>query len=870
MRGRSGRERTSGSIRAPTLRALLLAALGALAAACSPPSESIRIEGPVHGAGTARFEILLGPGTVPGSLEVLLDGLPVSQAFAPSAWGASGELAVAPGREATLVARARFEAPGGAELREAVRRFTPPAPAPDLIESTPVAGAAAVPASAWLRLRFAGPVPLSTRSHFRLDCGSDTDAWRERAMALHALADDDLVVNPDAPLPPRADCALTWPGVRGREALLFATADRGSPVTVRYDRERGRSYHPYPDDFLTRPDAGTRTGLRLALPPAEGPNDFAFLFETLRAGTAGLDGASPIGHLVVELDAAPDLASLPLTPAESLDPMASVALLDLRPGDEFGRRVPFRLEPRSDESVLGVVSHSLLLFPSLPLEPGGRYGLVVTRRLQADPTRPFGPSPFLAAALGAPSPGESAAVARVRGLAEDVLAGAAAATPPIPREDVALAVRISVRSTDDIPADLLAIEAQVRAGPPPAFRVTEVVPESDPASPVAAIVRGTWEAPEWRSNGFLVRDASGVPLQQGTREIPFVLALPRAALSGPVPLTMYQHGNPGSAEEEVPRQGRTYLAEAGFAVAGFTDALNREVAPGESDDVARITAQVFAVFLPLTQFQRVPDYWVQTNAEQLAFLRLLEGFGSIDVLPIGAPDGIPELDPGLPRTYVGISEGANHAPGFLAYAPGVKAAALLVGGRRFTEVLIHQQAQVILEQIGGFFQSLTPAEVWTAMALFQAMFDAQDEHNHARFLYREPFAIGGTTRRASVLVVEGLDDSLVPNHATESLAHELGPLPHLGPVQRAVPFLQETRGPVQGNVDAWTTAAFYQYVPVGVPGIPPTPGCTVLSARSRSEGHYCAQGAAESRLQRVHFFQSALAGVPRIIDPLAP
>ena len=120
-----------------------------------------------------------------------------------------------------------------------------------------------------------------------------------------------------------------------------------------------------------------------------------------------------------------------------------------------------------------------------------------------------------------------------------------------------------------------------------------------------------------------------------------------------------------------------------------------------------------------------------------------------------------------------------------------------------------------------------------------------------------------------MLLVEGLDDTLVPNHATHSLAWSFGPLPHLAPVQRAVPFLDVVEGPLQGNLAADRTGAFYQYVPTGVDGIDPTPGCAVLSPNIGGEGHYCAQSAAESFLQRATFFTSALTGVPIIIDPLA-
>src|SRR6185436_16287178 len=211
--------------------------------------------------------------------------------------------------------------------------------------------------------------------------------------------------------------------------------------------------------------------------------------------------------------------------------------------------------------------------------------------------------------------------------------------------------------------------------------------------------------------------------------------------------------------------------------------------------------------------------------------------------------------------------GANYAPGFIPYAPELKAAAFMVGGARLAEVLIHQQPQAFLVTIGGLYPNMTAADIWMALSLFQTIYDNQDEHNHGRFLYRAPVVVNGTTKKASVLVVEGLNDSLVPNHATESLVWQIGPIPHLLPVQRAVPFLETVTGPVVANIDAETTAAFYQYVPVGVDGIDPTPGCAALN---QPEGHYCAQSAPESEHQRVVFFQTALTDpAPTIIDPLA-
>ncbi len=744
----------------------------------------------------------------------------------------------------------------------------PLTPTPALLRADPDFGGGEVSPTSWIVLEFADVVVEAARSSFQLACEG-----APHGVAIQRLGPSRLLVNPIGELPGESSCALSWKGPDGTEALTFATAEVAkTPAVVLYDRAGQGRTSPFPDDFWLVEDSESATGGRLAIdlprfPPAE-----AALFESLLHDTRDLDGFSPIAHLVLELSEAPDPSTLPLTPAESLDPLATISLLQLTPGPGFASRVPFRLEVRSDATGAGL-SHALLLFPSLPLDPGGRYGLVVTTRVRAASGKPFRPSPFFEAAMAPPGPAESPAIARVRPLALEVLTTAGLfAKPSLRPDDVALALRFSVRSTDAIPGDLLAVREQIHAAPAPAFSITSVEPDAVVGSPVVAVVKGVWQAPEFRSGPNFARDAQGRPLQTGSNEVEFVLALPNTELNGPAPLVVYQHGNPGSAQKELVSYARNRgLAEAGFAVIGFTDNLNREVSAGLEDDQEAMTAQVFAVFSALLGHRTVPDYWLQTNAEQLAFLRMLDELATLDWLPLGSPDGLPDLDLSLPIGYVGISQGANYGAALLAYAPEVRAASLVAGGGRLAEMLLHQQSDLALDVLGGFFPALDPADGWTALALFQTVFDRQDPHNHARFLYREPLEVEGSTRKASVLLVEGLDDSLVPNHATASLAWAMGPIPQIAPVRREVPFLEAVEGPVAGNVDGTTTAAYAQYVPTGVGGIEPTPGCTAAfrpGGTDQSEGHFCAQSAFESVLQQRLFLESAvLDAVPRIVDP---
>jgi len=848
-------------------------------AACAADApDSLRIEEPAFGPGTVRIHISLAPGYADDSLAVKLDGRAISAAFRVGPDGATAVVAVGEGVH-ELVARARFEIDGRTHAGSAVREFQPPPPLPPLLSSDPSDGASEVPRTAWLRLRFANPLREADRAGIELSC----DGVR-RPVAIHQTAPRTVILDPDSDLATATSCAVTWRGRAGPRQVRFATAPDRLTAHVLYDRGRNSSLAPFPDDYWLRRDPEDPSRQRLAIrsPGFERPD--RLLVDALLAGTRELDGFSPIAHITIELSQAPDPYSMPWTPEQSLDPMASVGLFDVSPDSPgYGERVPFRMDVRTDRA-WNRVSHTLLLFPSISLEPGRRYGVVVTRRALANAGRPFDATPFFRAARDhAESPADSAALRRVRRLAEDVLRTIeTVARPPIRRDDVALALRFSVRHTDDIPRDLLAIKNDILDGPAPAFTIDSVTPENAAAvangSDVAAVVRGTWQAPEWREKGLLFRrdDATDLPLRTGEKPVGFVLAMPAAAREGPVPVVMYQHGNPGSAEEDVLPHARQMLARAGFAVIGFTDVLNREVSPPGRNDGDRAYLQIYHMMWHLLFLQRIPDYFAQTNAEQLAFLRVIDAVAKVPRFVVEATDGHDSetlfgLAGDRPLSYVGVSEGANLAPAFLAFAPEVRAAVLVSGGRRFSEVLIHQRPGTILAPLSGLgFSQFRPRDVWVMLALFQTIFDRQDAHNFAAYLYRRPFLVAGSTRRASILLSAGLNDSSVPNHVTEALASALGPIPQLAPVARRVPILGLADSPVVANIDAVTTAAFSQFVPQGVAMVPATAGCLSppLSPQSANEGHYCVQNAPEALLQRLIFLETALTDeAPLIVNP---
>jgi hypothetical protein len=721
-------------------------------------------------------------------------------------------------------------------------------PSIKLVGSDPADGATNVPRTAWVVLQFDDPARAKATNEVALDCGESTPAI-DVDVTEHAL-----VVNPRGDLPAGAMCSVRLPD---GSSIGFTATTAGAPAVVPYDRDEGKALDPFPDDYYLVADSSTSTGYRVNIPVPKVDTALQALFAAAIDPANKLDGMSPLAPIAIRLPDALDPTSVPRTTADSLDPFAALGLFDIDPkSEDHGKRIPFDVLVRDEKNVDGSDAHSLIVWPSVPLKARGHYAFAVTTRALVSPSRPLQPSAFFEAAAGSsPSTDGEKRLAPFLG---SVLGELRKTTPPLRTEDLALALGITVRSIDDIPSDLLSIREQTFAADPPAFTVDKVDADPTKGTEVAAIVHGTWSPPQWSSDGkFIDRDAKGKPKPGAAKGIPFTLALPKSP-AGAAPIIMYQHGQPGSSEKEVPQIAREGFAKAGFAVIGFTDFANRVVIP----DGNLVTLNTNAL-ITLLGSKNLPDYLsLLTHAEQLSFVRMLSTLDSIDVLPFGAPDGMPDLDPTRPIGYFGISQGSVHGTGLLAFAPEIHAAALTVGAGRFTATLVHQDWEVLYSGIGGVFPTFTHADFYAGMGVIQMGFDHQDPQNLAHFLYDEPISLANHSR-ASVLATEGLGDTMVPFYAERAGAYALG-IPQIPPAAEAVPFLTPIDAPVNANIDGKTTAAFFQYVPSGYMAATPTPGCV---APKQTEGHYCAQDAAEAIDQRIEYFTSALAGTPTITGP---
>jgi hypothetical protein len=841
-------------------RALLLPVLVAPLLAAAPCSESPSgIAVGLPNAAGLPVEIVLAPGTDPADVTVALDGSDVTTSFAPGGRGLVGRLRLpAPGEHLLQVDKPLVAVPGGNRIRTTVgTRFRSPAAATALLDPAPGAGGDVVPRTAWLRLEFGAALTAASFDGFAfgIECGG-----APVARSLSRVGDRVVVLNPSPELPAGASCRTAWRGPSGelQELPFEVAADvAGAPAVALYDRDSRTAIAPFPDDFWTVSDVSTPTGLRVELDVSGFTGFLGQVFQSLRNGTVGLDGWSRYAPMVLPFSHPLDPSNLPADELASQDPFSPIVLVDADPASpDYGRRVPFVLRLRSDLGPGGVTDHVALVSPGIDLAEGGRYVLAVTRRAFASgtPGRPLQPSAFFALASHDPDPlvRETAAVGRARAHAQEALALLAALPEvPIPPEDVALALRITARTEAGVADDLAWVKEAALAAPPPPLTITSA---SDTQGR-ALVVRGTVELPDYRDDErFRInRDpATGKPEATRTNAVPFVLSLPQQSLDGPVPILMYQHGNPGSPNEVVSAGLNRYLDEAGFAIAGMHDTLNREIG---QDTVA----QTERIFVLLALGGEVAAYWFQTHADMIGFLRALQGLGDQDLLPLGAPDGVPEIDTGR-LLYHGISEGGNNALSFLPFAPELIAATPTVGGGRLGETLIHQSAEEFLVTIPALLPGVRPVEIWVGLALFQHGYDPQEGHAVAKHLYRQPLAFAGLadTTPPHTLWTEGIGDSLVPNNATRTAVRELG-IPSVRRLVVPAPALTPVDAPLLGNLAGGITAGHFQYLPAG------TQSCV---DRGQLEGHYCPQTAPEAQTQRLHFFETALSGTAEIVDPL--
>ncbi|MBX3191098.1 MAG: hypothetical protein KF819_29140 [Labilithrix sp.] len=595
---------------------------------------------------------------------------------------------------------------------------------------------------------------------------------------------------------------------------------------------------PYPSNRYTRPDPTSKTGLRVDLRRETTADLVVPSFPSTIEALDRLDGFSTVGPIIVGF-------SKEIVPEGSEQAMALVDVDDASP--TRGKAIPLvTIYYSTTDSDAEIEDYTLLAHPVEPLRQRTRYAFVVGDGIKTKSGVKIRPTAETRALLSE----EATPYAESVRSALPIVAQATG----IQKDAITLA---SVFTTESVRDVVEAMGAERRAAPTPRLAQPFALKERAPDPDKRARFLARFEAPEFRRpkpNGtFDVVDDR--PVAQGTASLEVDLVFADATQSGPRPIVIFGHGLGGDKDGTWGTAQR--LAELGVAVIGIDapEHGSRSDPPtvdGKSDLIQSVTG--FFAANPDTKtfdMEKVRDNFRQMGSDQLELVRFIQSLGTLDLLPVGAPDGVPDLDPSQ-ILYLGHSFGSVLGPLVSALAPEIRAACWNVGGDGLLTLIRDSGLFGLI--VDSFRPPGTPqADVAKFFAITQAIVDPGDPANYARFSTLEPMPGVANWRAKDILVQEVKDDNIVPNTSTEILARALG-LAQVGPVTHDVPGMTRIPAPATANLPSGATGGLWQFSTAG--GTVATHGELIFSP--------------EGRKQYVEFFRTALAGRAVIIDPFTP
>ena len=603
---------------------------------------------------------------------------------------------------------------------------------------------------------------------------------------------------------------------------------------------------PYPSNRYTVPDASAATGLRVHLGPDNTADPIVLGYQGTIDQLEALDGFSTTGGAVATFAGPIDVRGLARDPlaeppdttpvldaAAYTEPSSPLVIVDVDPlsphqGEAVGIVPRYWAQPVNVD--FAVPDFTLVAQPARPLRPGTRYLFAVTRQLHPEGGGELARSAASEALLAGQAEGAYGDEVREALTVLEQSVG-------ISRDEVVLATTFTTASVLD---ELVATAERARAAPPPAMLEPFTV-ETELGADKRVRFRAVYAAPEYRRekpDGKWQIEA-GLPVAQADVGLEVFLAFADGTVSGPRPVVLYAHGLGGDKDGSWGTAER--LAELGAAVF----AIDSPEHGSRSDDPGSELASVFGFFGIDAESQsfdigRARDNFRQMASDQLELVRFIESLGDLDLLPVGAPDGVPDLDVSH-LLYIGHSFGSVQGPTLMALAPEVKQSVWNVGGDGLMMLLRDSSTFSIL--VDALRPPGTPdGALGRFFAIAQAIVDPGDPINFARFGTEEALpGVEGWSPR-DVLLQEVVDDAIVPNSTSEALARAAG-LELVDPLV-AVSGLPTSTAPRTGNLASGATGVLYQFDRMHG-DMPATHGELIF--------------APEARGQYVEFFRSGLS-----------
>jgi hypothetical protein len=607
---------------------------------------------------------------------------------------------------------------------------------------------------------------------------------------------------------------------------------------------------PFPSNRYTKPDPTARTGLRVDVSPATTADPFVASYASVVARMSELDGFSTTGGIAIGFDrpidgsafAGPQGGKLEtdLDPASFAALGSPLLLIDVDPASpELGRAVGLlpRAFAQEKNSVQLADEFTIVARPIEPLAPSRRYLFVATRSLLDATGAPIAPTAETTALLDGTAQGAYADEVRA-GL--DVLAERLG----VAREDVAVASTFTTASVHD---QLVALAEDARtAAAPEQLEPWTMESEGEGDDPRIRF-RAVFASPEYRreGEGTFEIDGDGRPVARDVVGIEVFLVFPDREIVGRRPVVIYQHGLGGDKDGCWGTAER--LADLGAVVVAIDSPEHGS--RGETSGTLESVFAFFGVDAGDLSFDlgRARDNFRQMAADQLELVRFLQTQGDLDLLPVGEPDGEPDVETSE-LLYIGHSFGAVQGPTIMALAPEIRHAVWNVGGDHLTLMMEDSNTfSVLVDAIAP--DGTAEGALSRFFSATQAIMDPGDPLNYARFTVRETAPGVAPAGPRSVLLQEVIDDRIVPNSSSEVLARAAGLA--LGQEARNVPGMSRVALPSSGDGPNGSTAVLAQFA-------------TMNGGEKASHGELIF--ADEAREQYVQFFTSGLEdGVGTVI-----
>jgi len=527
---------------------------------------------------------------------------------------------------------------------------------------------------------------------------------------------------------------------------LSAACDETDPV---------RCHLPWPSNAFTVADATTQTGLRVDVDAGElrvADDDPSCLNRQ--------DGFSRVTGVAVGLPVELDPAVLSSDPADSLSASAPLQVITIQADHpEYATRRAYRTEVHTANQAAGVRS-MVVGRPAEVLPPSADHALILLDSVADDVSAPRA----VRVALGLESPTSDAEV--------ELAANYAPVAQGLLDADVDLerVLRVSWFTTRSRADGLARMQALVQAQRD-AVAGSQVVLDrvrTHESPDIALIVNGhLTDMPSFvDEDERMVFDDQGLPVQTGTRDVPFRVVLPAGVQTYPVAL--FGHGTGGNEDD---RSFDAHLAGAGLAKVnlrfdGWTDT-----------DFIGTSLSFHHVF---EASDRSTSRLTQALSAGPAVLDALQGELG-DVLAAETLDGVPNpaagARPDLSQpAWLGGSLGGTMGPVVVGVEPRIQLAVFNVPGAGWTHMIPNSYfwelglAEVVIRAYGEGL------DTQHAIVMSQGCWDDVDGAVFADEL-RE--------RDVAVLLQESMGDPVLPNVGTELLAASLDATvlaPELDPV----------------------------------------------------------------------------------------